>query len=205
MNVEYTSFEFLLALSAIAFGMAADIYYFFGMRKPGHTPPNRWSWLIFSFSAYVEVLTYHEVSGDIVKVIPLATTPVACTVILWFVWKLREDKWENRLEMAIDIFSVVASFSAIIIWLVFSKELWAHTLMVIAVPVSYLPIWRSCVKFGSKRGEDLPWKLWSAMDALNLSLSLHRLNDVMEVPYIAVELVCHVVTWFLVVKFRRSA
>lgn len=194
----------VIALMAVAFGTAADILYYLGLRKPGHTPPNRWSWLIFSFSAYIEVATYQSVSGDWIKVISLITTPIACTCILFYVWKLKEDKWESWLDVVTDVFAVVTSFVAIVIWLIFHEEVWAHMLMVIAVPVSYLPIWRSHLKVRSQSGEYLPWMLWTIMDALSLVVIFGRLNEHVEVPYVCVEFVCHVFTWFLV-SFRRSA
>ncbi|MEN9622115.1 MAG: hypothetical protein RLZZ67_549 [Candidatus Parcubacteria bacterium] len=203
MNVNIV--DLVVVLMSVVIGIAADRQYYLGLDKPGHQPPNRWSWLIWSFSAFVEVATFKGISDDWLKVLPLATTPIACVVILSKVWKMKEDRWDGALDKTIDIVSVILSFAAIFIWLYFKEELWAHVMMICAVPISYIPQWRETLKVHSHSSVDkLPWMLWTIMDTLNLILNLHRINDIAEIPYVVVELICHASVWFLI-SFRRSA
>jgi hypothetical protein len=195
MQIDIVSFA--LVSASVVFGIAADFNYFLELRKPGHTPPNRWSWLIWCISTYIEVATFNDVSEDGLKVLPLATTPVACTVLLVYVWTLKEDRWETRLDALIDIFSVIACFGAMLMWLRYGEGLWAHILMISAIPISYLPILKS-VPEKTNRSDGRPWMLWAGMDSCNFFLNLHRLDDVWEVPYVAIELVCHTGMWALI-------
>ncbi len=191
-----------MPICAVIIGIMADRLYFLELdKKTGHHRPNRWSWLIWCLTSYVEVATFKGISADWLKVIPLATTPIACTILFWKVWKMREDKWESRLDRLIDICSVTASISAIVIWVCFQEKLWAHIIMIVAVPVSYIPTWRSIPK-ETHSGWERSWMLWTIMDALNLVLNIHRLNSLAELPYVTTELICHGSVWFLI--SRRS-
>jgi hypothetical protein len=196
--------DIILIVAAIAFGLAADWKYFQALKTPGNAAPNRWSWLIWSLSAVVEVATFKGISDDWLKVIPLATTPIACFVILRKVWQMKEDRWESDLDKFVDVFSVVASVGAIAIWVFFHEEFWAHIVAILAVPVSYLPQWKTVLKEASKPGDELPWKLWATMDALNLALNFHRLETLAEIPYVLTELACHASVWFLLLYRRPS-
>ncbi len=190
----------LLAILAVVFGTAADVSYFRELRKPNHPIPNRWSWLIWTFSSCVEVVTFHWVSGDWVKTLPLATTPIACLIILIYVWRLGEDKWENRSEAITDILSVAVSILAVIIWLCFREQYWAHAIAILAIPISYVPYWRNLPK--ETYLISTPWILWTIMDFLNLTLIIHRLDNWMELPYVFAEILCHASMWFLL-SFRH--
>jgi hypothetical protein len=203
MNIENT--DIAVVLLSVVVGIVADITYYHGLKSPGHTAPNRWSWAIWSFSAYIEVATFKGISDDWLKVIPLATTPIACTLILWKIWRLNENRWESSLDKIIDMSSVVLSLGAIIILISFSAELWAHAVMICAVPISYIPQWKDTLKSKSFSERDhLPWLLWTVMDALNIVLNLRRLDNLAEIPYVAVEFICHGSVWVLI-SFRRSA
>lgn len=203
MNIN--SVDIAVVLMSVAIGIAADRQYYLGLDRPGHTPPNRWSWLIWTFSVLIEVATFKGISDDWLKVIPLATTPIACVVILRKVWQMKQNGWESALDKVIDLASVILSFAAIFIWLRFSAEFWAHVVMICAVPVSYIPQWKETFKTGHFcKGDELPWMLWTITDAINLALILHRLNDTIEIPYVVTELICHASVWFWI-SFRRSA
>jgi SET domain len=76
--------------------------------------------------------------------------------------------------------------------------MWAHILVVVAVPVGFLPTWFSAIQ--DRRREMSPaWGLWSLADLSTLLLVIQSGRPHgMDLPYIVVELVCHVMVWLII-------
>lgn len=177
---------------AILFSTAAYVRYF-----RDHTKeiilPNRWSWLIWSVATIVEALTYQAVSDDWIKSLVFflgAFCSLGITVLIWSRAKWEHPSWT-------EIVCVIASGLALILWLQFEFTLWAHLLMVLAVPISFVPTWKNAAQ-NPNNEKSHAWMLWSVGDLLTLLVIAIRLDGIEELPFIIVELVSHVITWRMV-------
>lgn len=183
------AFTSVMLIAAIAFGIAAYVEYFRDIQNEVITP-NRWSWLIWSVATAMEALTYEAVSDDWVKGIAFFISAMCCfwvTILIWRKATWKKPDWT-------EIVSIVASGLALVIWLQFQLTLWAHLLMVLAVPIAFLPTWKSATK-NPKNEKSRAWGLWSIGDLLTLLVILVRLDKVEELPFILVEFACHAVVW----------
>ncbi len=187
----------LLFLISALFGVVAYSCYFKDIKKKGVA--NNWSWIIWCVTTIVESLTFDEVSGDILKTSIFYLSAACCVVImarlcLTAVWE--KPDWT-------EIFCVIVSLVALILWLYFKLTLWAHLLTVLALPVAFFPTWKSAWK-DYRKDDSQAWMLWTIGDIFALSLILFRLEDNTELPYIIIETLCHGVTW-VIISIRRKA
>lgn len=189
------AFISLILIAAIAFSIAAYVEYFRDT-KNGVITPNRWSWLIWIVATAVEAFTYEAVSNDWMKSLVFFISAICCfgvTVRIWGKSKWKKPNWT-------EVVCVIASGLALSLWLQFQFTLWAHLLMVLAVPIAFVPTWKSAVEDpGNERSR--AWGLWSLSDLLTLVVILIRFDRVEELPFILVEFACHAVVWQMV---RRS-
>ncbi|MEK7144935.1 MAG: hypothetical protein AAB794_03745 [Patescibacteria group bacterium] len=179
----------MILIAAIAFSIAAYVQYFRDI-KNGVIVPNRWSWLIWSVATAVEALTYEAVSDDWMKSIVFFIAAISCfgiTVRIWSEATWKKPDWT-------EVVCVIASGFALLLWLQFQLTLWAHLLMVLAVPVAFVPTWKSAI--GNPNNErSRAWGWWSIGDLLTLIVILVRFDKVEELPFILVEFACHAVVW----------
>jgi|SRR3989344_3769659 len=178
--------------AAIAFSVAAYVQYFrdtyFGI-----VAPNRWTWLIWSVATTVEALTYQAVSDDWIKSAVFFIASFSCIGIMLLIWS--KARWEN--PKWTEVVCVIASGVALLLWLQFQFSLWAHLLMVLSVPIAFIPTWKSALQDPSNE-RSFAWALWSLGDLLTLFVILTRLSGAEELPFILVEFVSHVVVWRMV-------
>ncbi len=161
--------------------------------------PNRWSWLIWSATTGMEVITFHAVSGDLVTTFVFIASTLACILITILIW--RRANWAA--PTLTELICVGASMLALIVWLVFKEQWWAHLVMIAAVPISFFPTYRSAWNDYSR--EDCPsWALWTIADLLALAYVLMRHHSLQELPYAAMETLTHAGVWILVWSRRRS-
>jgi hypothetical protein len=162
--------------------------------------PNRWSWLIWGATSGMEVLTFHAVANDLQTTIVFAAPAAATIFVTVILWKRSTWQAPTRTETL----CVVLSLVALILWLGFHEEWWAHLLMIVAVPISFLPMYQSVWR--DYRSENSPsWALWTIGDLLALLYVSMRYDDVRELPYAAVETAAHAGVWFLVFYQSRRA
>ncbi|KND50394.1 MAG: hypothetical protein AB202_01920 [Parcubacteria bacterium C7867-007] len=183
----------ILAL-AVAFTAAGFIIYLADLRKDSNKP-NRWSWLIWSVSAWVEALTYQAENTDWIKSSVLFISAVACMYIARAIWK--GGKWETP-----DItegFSVVASLVALVLWLYYGETLWAHIMMVVALPIAFLPTWQKAWKDPACE-DSHAWWVWTVGDCFTLALVFTNYESPTELPYMVMELVCHAAVWGVIAR-----
>lgn len=159
--------------------------------------PNRWSWLIWSFATSLETITYNEISGDIVKVLVFSISCLSCLVITLAVWK--KSIWEK--PDWTEIFSVSTCFIALILWLVFNSALWAHVILLVSLPIAFIPTYRSAYE-DYKTENSKAWLFWTIGDILIIGLVLFRLSKNEELGYAMIEFICHALV-LLIVFFRK--
>lgn len=176
--------EVILALAALCTIVAYIVY--FTQTVDGTTQPNRWSWFIWSGTTLLEALTFQGVSGEWMKAAVFFVSAGCVVITTMIIWK----RSEQEIPKLTEVFCVVATIAAIWVWYHYQEVWWAHVIMILAIPVSFMPTW--------KDGLDNPgsehwgaWLLWSVGDALVLYLIYVNLDDIRELPYIAVELACH--------------
>jgi hypothetical protein len=177
---------------AVLFSLFAYVAYFRDI-KNDLISPNRWSWLIWSFAVAVEAFTYEALNQDLMKSLVFFIASAACIIITLLIWK--KARWE-RPDWT-ELFTVAASIAALVLWLNFNSALWAHWLMVLAVPIAFVPTWRNSVR-KREQEDSIAWGLWTLGDLFTLFVIMSRYTGVQELPFIIVELVCHFVVWVLI-------
>jgi hypothetical protein len=184
--------HFWLGLSMIL-TMAAYGCYWWGIKKQ-LVRPNRSSWLIWSAVTTIEALTYQAVNEGLLQNIIFFMNAASCLFITFAVW--RQSSWQR--PSLPEYICMALSLGAMILWLGFHEQLWAHLIVVAAVPLGFLPTWFSA--WEDKRREMSPaWGLWALADFSTLVLIAQtRTADGMDLPYILVELVCHVLVWLII-------
>jgi len=180
-------------LIALVCGFAGYALYLMGLRRQ-LVQPNRASWLIWSAATAAEALTYAAANPGVPQSWIFFGGTAACILTTLAIW--RRSNW--ALPSVHEGFCMAACLSAIILWLVLREALWAHLLVVLAVPVSFWPTWES-VWQDPNRERSPAWALWTAGDLATLLVALHASgNGVAEYAYIVVELLCHASVWAMV-------
>lgn len=161
--------------------------------------PNRWSWLIWTLSACAEALTFQAVSTDALTAAVFWFSVVGCfalTVVAWTSSAWRTPTWTELLCAAVAIAGLALA-------LAFEQAWWGHLLVVIIIPVSFIPTYVDARR-DYRQEESHSWLLWMSGDLLALSYVLVRLKSAQEIPYAAVEALCHGTVWLIVVIARRK-
>ncbi|MEK7176739.1 MAG: hypothetical protein AAB719_00355 [Patescibacteria group bacterium] len=189
--------DILLFITSGIFGVVAYRFYFKDIRD-SVIKPNRWSWLIFCIATLLEVLTYNEVSGDLVKSSLFFISAICTFIIAALLWSRSTWKKPDWTEFI----CLSASIISLILWLGFNETLWAHIMLVVAIPISFIPIYRD--SWNDWRVEDtVAWQLWTFGDLLAIFLVLTRLDKFEELPFAIVEFLSHATVWFLVSRGKR--
>lgn len=191
--------EFILFGLSTVFGVAAYVVYFQDTRK-STIRPNRWSWLIWAFTTAVEVATFQAVSNDTVTSAIFYVSALACGIITILIWRKSRWEWPSWTEVV----CVLLNIAAIVVWLGFHQEWWAHVIALIAVPISFIPTYAHAWKDWSR--ENSPsWVLWTIGDALALLYVADRMQSLEELPYAGIETLSHAAMWAIVSWRARGA
>lgn len=185
-----------IVVAAAAVTLVAYFLYVFDLVWR-ETSPNRWSWLIWSAATAMEAMTYQEVSGDWMKSAIFYLSAACCLLVAVSIWMKAKWKWPSITEYI----CLLASVAAFVLWQYYGKALFAHLLMVFAVPIAFIPTWRGALKDPASE-KSMAWALWTVSDLIVLLIIVFRMKDIEELPYATVEFMCHFVTWRLVL--RRS-
>lgn len=179
--------------AAIACNITAYIFYWLGIRRQ-LVRPNRSSWLIWSAATGIEAMTYQSVNHGAAQNIIFAISAIACIIVTLAVW--RQSEWQRPTRT--ESLCMGLCLAALVIWGVFQSAFWAHMLVVVAVPISFIPTWASVMR--DRDHERSPaWGLWTIGDLATLIVIISALQDERsEIPYIFVELVCHASVWFMI-------
>ena len=184
--------HFWLGLSMIL-TVGAYGFYWWGIKKQ-LVRPNRSSWLIWSAVTTIEALTYQAVNEGLLQNVIFFMNAASCLFITIVIW--RQSTWQR--PTTTELFCIALSLAAMILWFGFQSEMWAHLVVVVAVPLGFLPTWYSAWR--DKRCEMSPaWGFWTLADFSTLMLILQSRSDHgMDLPYILVELVCHSIVWLII-------
>ena len=178
---------------AILFSVAAYATYLVGLRR-GTVRPNRASWLIWSAATGIEALTYLAVNPGALQGIVFLVSAILCIAVTIGIW--RRSSWAQ--PSAEESFCIGACMVALVLWLGFQNALWAHVLVVMAVPVSFWPTWKS-VWADRGRERSPAWGLWTLGDLATLFVAVRGPElGIDQLGYILVELACHASVWFMI-------
>jgi hypothetical protein len=178
---------------AIACSLAGYGLYLVGLRR--HlVQPNRASWLIWSAATAVEAATYAAVNPHAVQGWVFALSALACLAVTLGIWRRSVWSAPSRGEMI----CTAACLAALLLWIAARNAFWAHMLVVLALPVSFWPTWRS-VMADRTRERSPAWGLWSVGDLATLLVATRSGDQHFgEYAYILVELLCHASVWFMI-------
>jgi hypothetical protein len=183
--------ELLLLFASILLTVRAYLEYYL-QAAASEIAPNRWSWLIWTATTGVEVFTFQAVSADIFTTAVFAASFLACCAITILIW--RRGAW--RAPTTIELICVGASIVALALCVVL-KEAWAgHVVALLAIPFSFAPTYVSAWE-DYRREQTSSWMWWTLGDLCALGYVLLRLNSAHEIPYPAIEALCHALVWYL--------
>ena len=189
--------QILFVVLSSLLGMIAYGVYYRDIRRSS-IQPNKWVWMTFGITTVMEALTYNEVTDGLASVI-FFISAVCCLVVTRLIWSRatwEKPSWE-------EFFCLTASVLAGVLWLGFQEALWAHLLMVVSVPVAFIPSYREVFK--DHVSEDThAWMLWTIGDMLAVVLILATRSDWESFPYAVVEAVSHAGMWIMVSRGRRK-
>jgi FtsH-binding integral membrane protein len=180
--------ELLFLISGATFAIAGYGVYFKQIQHSttSKVRPNRWSWFIWSIATLFETITYSVISEDIWKIIVFGISVLACIFITIRIWK----KAETKLPDTTEAISVIACILALVIWFVYQSAWWAHVVLLISLPIAFIPTYRDA--WDDYRTEyTMAWVWWSLSDLCVLTLIIARLNKSEELPYAIIEFVSH--------------
>lgn len=178
---------------AIACNFAGYALYLAALRRDA-VQPNRASWLIWSVSTAIEAATYLAVNPGTAQASVLLVSAAACVAVTTGIW--RRSAWARPTN--VEALCIAASLAALILWLVFREAYWAHMLVVVAVPISFLPTWAS-MRADRNRERSPAWGLWTLGDLATLALATRGGGGGSgEYAYLLVEFAAHASVWLMV-------
>ena len=182
----------LIILAAIISTFAYIIYY--NDIKQSSISPNRFSWIIWSISTFLEALTYDIVTNDILKSICFYTSAICCiliTIKIWTTSKWAKPNWTEKISLAF-------CFLALLVWITFNSILITHLLLLLAIPIAFIPTYKNAQNdFHSENSR--AWLLWSISDILVVLIIIIRLKATVELPYALIEFGCHLSVFLILI------
>ncbi len=169
--------------------------------------PNPVSWGIWGVTTLVEAFTYNVFTNNLFQSLIFYWSGICCLFVTFAVWKaLRKIKKEERKTTPLSVtdwLSIGFTVVALVVLFVFQEEWWAHFIMILAVAVSFVPIWKETWEEPEKE-HATAWGFWSVGDLLAFTLILSQFSgDYRETWYAGIEFACHF-GMFLVVIGRQS-
>jgi uncharacterized membrane protein len=188
--------EIALFLLSASFGISGYSFYWNDIRKES-VAPNRWSWLIWSFTTAVEALTYDAANDGGLKSLIFYISAFCCIALAVKIWS--QSVWK-RVEWN-EALCLIASMISLVIWLVFKQTEIAHFIAVGTLPIAFIPTWIAAWRHWQHE-DSKSWILWSIGDFLAIMTILSNLKSDTELPYAVMEFVCHGAVAAIVI-FRR--
>ena len=188
--------EYMLLIPAFLL-MTGAYYLYYKDIKRFRVHPSKVSWALWCVSSLLETITYSFITQDWLKQISFITSALACLVLTISIWRI--SKWQR--PDVTDSFIILLAILSSIVWYRMDSAWMAHLVLMISVPIGFLPTIRNAIK--DFRNEDNPaWWLWSLSDALVIVVVLLRLESIQELPYMATEFICHF-SVFAIVYFQK--
>lgn len=178
---------------SLLLGASGYLIYGLGIRRQ-LVEPNRASWLIWSATTSIEAMTYSAVNEGALQNLIFAMSAASCILVTIAVW--RRSIWQRPSDT--ETLCMASCAASLILWIGFQNALWAHILVVLAVPISFIPTWVSVTQ--DRRREISPaWGLWTLGDlgSLFVIADANRFS-ITELPYVLLELTCHASVWLMI-------
>jgi len=195
MNIEVASG--ILAWLAVTLQLAGHTIYVRSVLRSS-MQPNTASWLIWAYGGVLEAASYIAMSGDWVKwLLPIACN-FACVVTFALLLGKGRFAWLSSWEwicLGIDMMGLI-------VWWHWRSATWAHLVMQIGVPISFVPIFLSVWRNPANE-HPLPWVIWSAAYFLGTVTVVLRWQEWPEVVFSLNNLICHALIGVLC--FRAGA
>jgi hypothetical protein len=188
--------DYILTIIAGLITISAYVIYYFDIKKQSIVP-SRFSWMIWSLTASLETLTYSYVSDDNLKSVCFVTSSLCCVLITAKIWMSSDRKVPNWAESSLAFCTV-----SIAIWLLFKSPFFAHILLLLAIPIAFLPTYKNALN-NFENENSKAWLLWSISDLLMIVIIVIRLKAFKELPYAVVEFVCHF-SVFLIIFYKQN-
>ena len=188
--------DYILTIIASLITIVAFVIYYFDIRKQSIVP-SRFSWIIWSMTASLETLTYTYISDDKLKSVCFITSSLCCVLITAKIWTSSDRKVPNWAEGSLAFCMV-----SLTIWLLFKSPFFAHMLMLIAIPIAFLPTYKNALNNFENENSNA-WLLWSISDLLMIVIIMIRLKAFKELPYVVVEFVCHF-SVFVIIFYKQN-
>ncbi|MEA2701615.1 MAG: hypothetical protein QOE22_324 [Candidatus Parcubacteria bacterium] len=188
---------YLLLAAASISGILGYLVYYRALRRDADdsrsVEPNRWTWLIWGIAMAVESWTYDALSSDPMKTWLFYASTVCCILLSIAVWRF--SKWER--PTVTECVCVALSLIAIVAYLAGGDAWWSHLVALSAIPIGFLPTWKSAWKT-PEHERSSAWVLWGFAYACIIGLVLLRLESYQELPYAIVDGICHLSIFFIV-------
>ena len=175
----------IFSVLAVVFTIAAFLFYYSDLRR-AKVSPNRISWIIWSLTTTLETISYIAVSHDLVKALYFIISSICSIAITIKIWTHSHWTKPNYGEVV----SVIFCFASIAIWIIFNSEWFAHVLLLIALPIAFLPTFRNGLK-DYRNENSYAWILWAISDIFGITVIALRIRTYEELPYAILELFCH--------------
>ena len=188
--------DYLLSIGACILAVVGYIIYYRNIKESGITF-NRLTWVIASITVSLETITYCAVSGNFVKSLYFIVCSVCVILITIKVWKSAiRTPFSQAQKYSLAFYSV-----AIALWPLFDLPYIAHLLLLIVIPLSFFPVYKSAY-LHFKTEESLPWLLWSVSDLLVIVIIWFNIKTLQELPYAIVSFICPF-TVYAIIIFQR--
>jgi hypothetical protein len=184
--------SFLFSLGALSL-LIAYVLYGLATRR-GLVAPNRASWMIWSATTTTEALTYNALNEGALQNFVFFMSSIACIGVTISVW--RHSKWAR--PTTLESICMAASTAALIIWLGYQSAFWAHVLVLLVVPISFLPT-LAAVRLDPSQEQSPAWGLWTVSDLAMLGFVMTATKGHgSDLPYLIIELACHATIWVMI-------
>jgi hypothetical protein len=182
----------LLFISFAAMFLAYAIY---GIeQRRGLIEPSRASWMIWSCANLTEALTYNALNDGAAQNILFFVSSAACLLITFSIW--RHSAWQK--PTLLEVLSMGACAIAMAVWVGWQSAAWAHWLLIVMVPISFLPTWAN-IRKDQTYETSAAWGLWTISDLAILSYVMINIRGSgTDLPYVLIEFACHASVWVMI-------
>jgi hypothetical protein len=163
----------------------------------GQAEPNMTSWSLWSLSAGISLLIYHDVTADWAKL----ALPVACGLSSVCVVALCLVKRAYRIPDRMEWLLALLDLAVIAVWMAVEETLIAYTALLIDTAVSFIPLARS-VWSGADREAPGPWGIWSLAYFCMLVATVLRWEGAAALAWPVVYVLTHITIWWFAHRQR---
>jgi hypothetical protein len=154
LNID--TYVLIMAIIAGAMHVIAFAIYNWQMLK-GKSTPNTVTWTLWVFLTVMNVFSYLDMSGNLVKsILPVASSAACVATFLFVLSKKKFEKFEDWEDYAALVTGLIAGF----VWWYFHSSEYANYVLQIAITISFYPTIKG-VKRNPKKEKGLPWYIWS--------------------------------------------